>query len=193
MKTPNGVVVFSLKDIEKKIKLLKTSSLVLKAQIHAGGRGKAGGIKIVKNKKELITQAKILFGKKLITHQTGPEGKKVNKVLITEAYDIKKEYYVAITLDRSKKKDVFMVSSEGGVNIEEVAKKTPEKIIKVWIDSTGNLNDNQATELGRGLGFTNELLTDSNIIFKNLYKCYKEMDCTILEVNPLITTSLSVL
>ena len=139
MKTPNGVVVFSLKDIEQKIKLLKTRSLVLKAQIHAGGRGKAGGIKIVKNKEELITQAKILFGKKLITHQTGKEGKEVKRLYIEETCDISKEFYLSCLVDRSSAKIAFISSNAGGVNIEEVAKNTPEKIITTKINFSKNV------------------------------------------------------
>ena len=124
----------------------------------------------------------------LVTHQTGPGGKEVNTVYITEAYDIKKEYYAAITLDRTTKMDVFMVSQEGGMDIEAVAKETPEKIIKVWIEPLTDLTDNQAEELGEGLGFKGGQLKESIGIFKNMYKCYKDMDCSILEINPLITT-----
>jgi succinyl-CoA synthetase beta subunit len=175
--------------IEKVKTNFKTNDFIVKAQIHAGGRGKGGGVKYSKDSLSALENCKKILGMNLVTHQTGPEGKKVNKVLITEAYDIKKEYYVAITLDRAKKKDVFMVSSEGGVNIEDVAKNSPEKIIKIWIDPMKNLDDSQATKLGDGLGFAGDLLVSSNDIFKKLYKCYQEMDCTILEVNPLITTT----
>ena len=175
--------------IEKVKNNFKTNDFIVKAQIHAGGRGKGGGVKYSKDSLSALENCKKILGMNLVTHQTGPEGKKVNKVLITEAYDIKKEYYVAITLDRAKKKDVFMVSSEGGVNIEDVAKNSPEKIIKIWIDPMKNLDDSQATKLGDGLGFAGDLLVSSNDIFKKLYKCYQEMDCTILEVNPLITTT----
>ena len=131
IKTPNGVVVFSLEDIGNKIKLLKTSSFVLKAQIHAGGRGKAGGVKIVENKNELIAQAKDLFGKKLVTHQTGKEGKEVKRLYIEETCDIEKEFYLSCLVDRSSAKIAFISSNAGGVNIEDVAKNTPEKIAKV--------------------------------------------------------------
>ena len=186
---PKGIFALSVDELIEKAKSLNTEKFVLKAQIHAGGRGKGGGVKYSKDSSSALENCKEILGMNLVTHQTGPGGKKVNKVLITEAYDIKKEYYVAITLDRAKKKDVFMVSSEGGVNIEDVAKNAPEKIIKVWIDPMKTLNDSQTTKLGNGLGFTGDLLVNSNDIFKKLYKCCQEMDCTILEVNPLITTA----
>ena len=124
----------------------------------------------------------------LITHQTGPEGKKVNKVYITEAYDIKNEFYAAITLDRSKKMDVFMISTEGGVNIEDVAKETPEKIIKVWIHPMENLKTEDATILAEGLNLNESLKNQAIEIFINMYKCYKEMDTSMLEINPLVET-----
>ena len=125
----------------------------------------------------------------LITPQTGSSGKIVNTVYVTEAFDIENEYYAAITLDRSTKKDVLMVSTEGGMDIEAVAKNSPEKIVKVWINPDDELDSANAKVLGKALGFKDGLLNESIKIFKNMYACYKEMDCTLLEVNPLILSS----
>ena len=158
----------------------------MKAQIHAGGRGKGGGVKYSPNFDSALENARNILGMNLITPQTGKNGKLVNKVFITEAYDISKEYYVAITLDREKKKDVFMVSTEGGVNIEEVAKNSPEKITKIWVNPNTNLERMDAEKLAVSLGFNDELKAEAVKIFIKLYKCYTEMDCTILEINPLI-------
>ena len=174
--------------IKKVQKDFDTNDVVVKAQIHAGGRGKGGGVKYSPDFETALEHTKNILGMNLITHQTGPEGKQVNKVYITEAFDIKKEYYAAITLDRSKKRDVFMVSTEGGVNIEDVAKNTPEKIIKVWITPEEYLSDEQAGELVEGLNLPNNLTEQAIPIFKNMYKCYKDMDASLLEINPLVET-----
>ena len=177
----------SAKDTISKVKNdFNTNDFVVKAQIHAGGRGKGGGVKYCSDNIAALESCKNILGMNLITHQTGPEGKEVNKVLITEAFDIKQEYYVAITLDRTKNMDVFMVSTEGGVNIEDVAQKTPEKIFKLWIDPSNDLSSNEAKKLGKNLGFSDDILNKSLDIFKSMYKCYKELDCSILEINPLI-------
>ena len=182
----NGVVILSLDEIKQEIHKLKGKEFVLKAQIHAGGRGKGGGVKYSPNFDSALENARNILGMNLITPQTGKNGKLVNKVFITEAYDISKEYYVAITLDREKKKDVFMVSTEGGVNIEEVAKNSPEKITKIWVNPNTNLEKMDAEKLAVSLGFNDELKAEAVKIFIKLYKCYTEMDCTILEINPLI-------
>ena len=186
----DGYTISDINEAEKTILKVqedfKTNDFVVKAQIHAGGRGKGGGVKYSPNFDSALKNAKDILGMNLITHQTGEKGKLVNTVYITEAFDIKKEYYVAITLDREKRKDVFMVSTEGGVNIEDVAKNTPEKITKIWIDPLDDLNVNDAEKLANSLNFDNDLKNQAKDIFINLYKCYKEMDCTILEVNPLI-------
>tara|TARA_Y100001970_G_scaffold158669_1_gene194032 strand:+ start:9088 stop:10272 length:1185 start_codon:yes stop_codon:yes gene_type:complete len=176
-------------DIIKKVQNdFNTTDVIVKAQIHAGGRGKGGGVKYSANFDSALENAKNILGMNLITHQTGPEGKKVNKLYITEAYDIKKEYYAAITLDRSKKMDVFMVSTEGGMNIEDVAKNTPEKIIKVWIDPLEYLDRKKAKQLASGLNFSNNSMEESIDIFQNMYKCYKDTDASLLEINPLVET-----
>ena len=186
---------YILTEIEKASETIKkvqddfnTKDVVVKAQIHAGGRGKGGGVKYSPDFETALQNTKNILGMNLVTHQTGPEGKKVNKVYITEAFDIKKEYYAAITLDRSKKMDVFMASSEGGVDIEEVAKNTPEKIVKVWINPKDYLSDEQAEKIAKGIGLPNDKINDSIEIFKNMYRCYKDMDTSLLEINPLVET-----
>ena len=188
----DGYTIQNINDAEETIKKVQsdfnTKDVIVKAQIHAGGRGKGGGVKYSPNFDDALKNCNDILGMNLITHQTGPEGKIVNTVYITEAYDIKEEYYAAITLDRSSKMDVFMISSEGGMDIEKVAKETPNKIKKVWIDPLKDLDSTQAKELGESLGFKDTLLQESIEIFINMYKCYKEMDCSILEVNPLILT-----
>jgi len=188
----DGYTIQNINEAEETIKKVQTDfntqDVIVKAQIHAGGRGKGGGVKYSPNFDDALKNCSNILGMNLTTHQTGPEGKKVNTVYITEAYDIKEEYYAAITLDRSSKMDVFMISSEGGMDIEKVAKETPDKIKKVWIDPLKDLDRNQAKELGKSLGFKDSLLDESIEIFINMYKCYKEMDCSILEVNPLILT-----
>ena len=188
----DGFIVNDIKDaeniIQKVQKTFNTEDVIVKAQIHAGGRGKGGGVKYASNFTKALSYTKDILGMNLVTHQTGSEGKLVKKVFITEAYDIKKEYYAAITLDRSKKMDVFMVSTEGGVNIEEVAEKTPEKIIKTWIHPMEYLSTEDAEKLAIGLNLSNNLKKDAIEIFKNMYKCYKDMDTTLLEINPLVVT-----
>ena len=188
----DGYILENISDAEKIIQKVQndfnTKDVIVKAQIHAGGRGKGGGVKYSPNFEAALKNTKNILGMNLITHQTGPEGKKVNKVYITEAYDIKNEFYAAITLDRSKKMDVFMISTEGGVNIEDVAKETPEKIIKVWIHPLENLKTEDATILAEGLNLNEGLKNQAIEIFINMYKCYKEMDTSMLEINPLVET-----
>ena len=189
----DGYVIDDIKlaeDTIKKVQLdFNTKDVIVKAQIHAGGRGKGGGVKYSPDFESALNNTKNILGMNLITHQTGSEGKKVNKVYITEAYDIKEEYYAAITLDRSKKMDVFMISTEGGVNIEDVAQNTPEKIIKVWINPKEYLSDEKAMELAMGLELSEKLIKPTLDIFKNMYKCYKDMDASMLEINPLVETN----
>ncbi len=188
----DGYIIENLESVESTIKKVQqdfnTKDVIVKAQIHAGGRGKGGGVKYASDLNSAIEHTKNILGMNLVTHQTGPEGKQVNKVYITKAFDIKKEYYAAITLDRSKKMDVFMASSEGGVNIEDVAKNTPEKIIKVWIDPNEYLDDEKGKMLSKGIGLPENIQTSAVKIFKNMYKCYKDMDSSLLEINPLVET-----
>jgi len=186
-----GYAIDSSKDIDNTIKKVQadfhTEAVIVKAQIHAGGRGKGGGVKYCPTFEDAQNAANTILGMNLITHQTGPEGKMVNKILITEALDIEKEYYFAITFDRSKNSDVFIVSNEGGVDIEEVAENNPEKIIKAWIDDSANSLDNAVKEIITSLSL--EEFQNVEQMFKNLYKCYLESDCSLLEVNPLVLTT----
>ena len=150
--TPNGIPAFTVEEALEAYNSLKSDIVAVKAQIHAGGRGKGGGVKIAKNKDEAEKHIKNIFGMNLITHQTGEEGKKVERLYLEGGVDIKSEFYAAITLDRSKEMDVFMVSTEGGVEIEKVASETPEKIIKIWIDPLVGIKSFQIRKLAKGLG-----------------------------------------
>jgi len=188
----DGYVIEDINDalptIEKVQKEFKTEAVVVKAQIHAGGRGKGGGVKYSPTTEVALENAKEMLGMNLVTHQTGEDGQKVRKVYITQALDIKKEFYCAITLDRSQTKDVFMVSSEGGVEIEKVAEETPEKIIKVWIDPLVGMKSFHAMKLANGLGLTGEAYKTALKVFIKMYKCYMGTDASIVEINPLILT-----
>jgi len=179
-------------DINSTIKRVQenfdTEAVIVKAQVHAGGRGKGGGVKYCAAYEDAQNAANSILGMNLITHQTGPEGKKVNKILITEALDIKKEYYFAITFDRSKNCDVFIVSDEGGVDIEEVAKNSPEKIIKAWINDSENSLLNGINEIISKLSLE-KYQNQIEDIFRKLYRCYYESDCSLLEINPLVVTT----
>ncbi len=161
---------------------------VVKAQIHAGGRGKAGGVKLAKSLAEVKEHATDILGKTLITHQTGPEGKEVQKLLVEEGCEIEHEYYVGLVLDRTTSKITFMVSTEGGVEIETVAEETPEKIIKVAVDPATGFTPFIGRKLGYALGFKGEQLKDANKFFKGLYELYTQSDCTVAEINPLVLT-----
>jgi succinyl-CoA synthetase beta subunit len=161
---------------------------VVKAQIHAGGRGKAGGVKICKTLADVRTAAKEIMGKTLVTPQTGAAGKVVHKVWIEEGSDIAKEFYFGIVIDRSLSKVVLMASTEGGMEIEEVAHKTPEKIFKVAIDPSLGYKSFYGLKLAKGLGLSAEQTKDAIAFFGNLYKCFMEMDCSLVEINPLILT-----
>ena len=188
IKTPNGVVVFSLEDIGNKIKLLKTSSFVLKAQIHAGGRGKAGGVKIVENKNELIAQAKDLFGKKLVTHQTGKEGKEVKRLYIEETCDIAKEFYLSCLVDRSSAKIAFISSNAGGVNIEDVAKNTPEKIITTKIEFSKRVNEKDIINILKPFNLSEKLKEKASNLIQSIFQILVEKDASQIEINPLVVT-----
>ena len=179
-------------DINSTIKRVQenfdTEAVIVKAQVHAGGRGKGGGVKYCATYENAQNAANSILGMNLITHQTGPEGKKVNKILITEALDIKKEYYFAITFDRSKNCDVLIVSDEGGVDIEEVANNSPEKIIKAWINDSENSLFNGINEIISKLSLE-KYQNQIEDIFRKLYRCYYESDCSLLEINPLVITT----
>lgn len=184
----NGVVAFNPSEVDRVISTLNTDMYVVKAQIHAGGRGKAGGVKLAKSKKEAAAIAKQMFDVNLVTHQTGPQGQIVRRVYIEEGSDIKKEYYLSMIVDRSKGLPVFIASTEGGVDIEEVAKKQSEKIITVEIP-TSNMWPFQARKIGFALGFTGDLLKQFIKIASGIYKAFVEKDASQIEINPLIVTT----
>ncbi|WP_077615066.1 ADP-forming succinate--CoA ligase subunit beta [Caenibacillus caldisaponilyticus] len=185
---PNGKVAFTVDEAVKAAESLNTSVYVVKAQIHAGGRGKAGGVKIAKTLDEVRTYAEELLGKTLVTHQTGPEGKVVKRLLIEEGSDIKKEYYVGLVLDRSTSRVVLMGSEEGGMEIEEVAKATPEKIFKETIDPAIGLQSYQARRLAFNMNIPKELVNKAVQFMLGLYRVFIEKDCSVAEINPLVTT-----
>jgi succinyl-CoA synthetase beta subunit len=161
---------------------------VVKAQIHAGGRGKAGGVKIAKSLDEVRTYADELIGKTLVTHQTGPEGKEVKRLLIEEGCDIKKEYYVGLVLDRATSQVVLMASEEGGTEIEEVAEKTPEKIFKEYIDPVVGLTGFQARRIAFNINIPQKLVGKAAKFMMGLYNVYVQKDASIVEINPLVVT-----
>jgi succinyl-CoA synthetase beta subunit len=185
---PNGKVAFTVEEAVEAAKELGTQVCVVKAQIHAGGRGKAGGVKVAKNLDEVRTYAAEILGKTLITHQTGPEGKEVKRLLIEEGCDIKKEYYVGIVLDRATSRVVLMASEEGGTEIEEVAEKTPEKIFKEEIDPVVGLMPYQARRIAFNINIPKELVNQAVKFMMGLYSAYIEKDCSIAEINPLVVT-----
>ena len=186
--TPDGVPVFSVEEALKAYDELATDTVVVKAQIHAGGRGKGGGVKLAHSKEEVESLSKEILGMTLVTHQTGPNGKEVQRLLIESGANIEKEFYAAITLDRGKEMDVFMVSIEGGVDIEKVADETPEKIVKTWIDPMLGMNSFQARKLAFGLNLSGSAFKEACSIFMKMYTCYRSTDASLLEINPLILT-----
>ena len=185
-----GHIVYSSNEIEKTIDKVQnefnSDAVVVKAQIHAGGRGKGGGVKFCPSTESAIESANEILGMNLITHQTGKEGKLVNQILITEALDIEKEFYFALMFDRAKNADVFIVSTEGGVDIEEVAEKTPEKIIKAWVNNDTYPLDDAINTIINSLSLNS--FNDAFEIFENIYNCYSNSDCNLLEINPLVIT-----
>ncbi len=190
MNVPRGIPCFSVdeavKAAEELTKTCGTKVWVVKAQIHAGGRGKGGGVKVAKSMDEVRQYASQILGMQLITHQTGPEGQKVNRLLIEEGADIKKEYYLAVLTDRATQKVALMASSEGGMDIEEVAHATPEKILKEFVDPLVGVTDQQALNLAQGIGVPAASQADAVTQIKALYTCYMETDASLAEVNPLI-------
>ena len=183
-----GVVIFSLDEIDEKIQNLNSKEFVLKAQIHAGGRGKGGGVKLVKNISELKNQAKKMFGMNLVTHQTGPEGREVKRLYIEEASDIAKELYLSCLVDRASSKIAFISSTEGGMDIEKVASETPEKIITNKIDFKEDLETSEIEKIIKPFNFNNEQTLSAKKLIKALYKILIEKDATLIEINPLIIT-----
>jgi len=193
MPVQDGYVFENIEEAESTIRRVQkdfnTEDVVVKAQIHAGGRGKGGGVKYSPNFDKAIQNAKNILGMNLVTHQTGEKGQLVRKVYVTEAFDIAEEYYAAITLDRGKGMDVFMISSEGGVEIEKVAAETPEKIVKIWIDPLLGMKSFQARKLAYGLNLSGDAFKAAMKIFMQMYHAYQSIDATIVEVNPLILTT----
>ncbi|UYZ15355.1 ADP-forming succinate--CoA ligase subunit beta [Brevibacillus sp. WF146] len=188
VKVPEGRVAFTVDEAVEAAKELGTQVVVVKAQIHAGGRGKAGGVKVAKSLDEVRTYAQELLGKVLVTHQTGPEGKEVKRLLIEQGCDIKKEYYVGLVVDRSTGRVVMMASEEGGTEIEEVAARTPEKIFKEVIDPVTGLTPFQARKLAFAINIPNELVNKAVKFMMGLYQAFVEKDCSIAEINPLVVT-----
>ena len=190
---PIGYAVNKLDDVEKVIKKVQNESkkeaVVVKAQIHAGGRGKGGGVKFSSDLSTAVNNANKIFGMNLVTHQTGERGQKVRKILIEEATNISKEFYCAITLDRSLGQFVFMVSTEGGMEIEKVAEETPEKIVKVWIDPLIGMKSFHARKLAFGLQLTGSAYKEAVNLFLNLFKCFITTDASLAEINPLVLTN----
>ena len=184
----NGVVIFSIDEIKKEMSKLKTKKFVLKAQIHAGGRGKAGGVKLVKDYKELEVEAKKMMGKILITHQTGPEGKMVKRLYIEEASEISKEFYLSCLVDRETSKIAFISSTEGGVDIEKVATETPEKIVTTKIEFKNEVSQQDIEKIISPFSLNTDQKNDAYKIIKGLYKILIEKDANLIEINPLIIT-----
>jgi succinyl-CoA synthetase beta subunit len=183
---PNGKVILDLSDVENIVAQLNPGKLVVKAQIHAGGRGKAGGVKVVSNATDACAQVRAMFGMNLVTHQTGPEGQTVRRVYVEEAANIVKEYYLGIVVDRASSQIAIMVSTEGGVDIEEVAISHPEKIIKILINPLLGLQAYHARKLAFSLGLTGDLISKFSKFLFLLYKAFIETDANQVEINPLV-------
>ncbi len=185
---PRGIVANTPDEAEAAARELGTDVVVVKAQIHAGGRGKGGGVKLAKSPEEAKQLASEILGMQLVTHQTGPEGQKVRTLLIEEGLPIDKEFYLGITLDRVTGRDVMMASSAGGMDIEKVAEETPELILKAVIDPAVGLRPFQARELAFGLGIPNELINKAASFMISLYNAYQKMDASLVEINPFLLT-----
>jgi succinyl-CoA synthetase beta subunit len=186
--TPRGKPCFSVEEAVKAAEELGGKVWVVKAQIHAGGRGKGGGVKVAKSLDEVKSYAGQILGMQLKTHQTGPEGQKVRRLLIEEGADIKKELYVGMVVDRVTQKVCLMASSEGGMDIEEVAAKTPEKIHKVFVEPSAGLTDAEADDVARKIGIPDASVPQARAVLQGLYKAFWEADASLAEINPLILT-----
>ncbi len=185
---PNGIAVYNLKELKDASKKIKTRKIVLKAQIHAGGRGKAGGVKLVNNFDELKKEAHELFGKVLVTHQTGPQGREVKRLYLEDASEIDREFYLSCLVDRASSKIAFISSAEGGMDIEEVASKTPEKIITTRLNITDKVSDNDVLNILKPYNLKQAALEDGKKIIQALYQALIKTDANLIEVNPLILT-----
>ena len=185
---PKGVVVYNIKEIDQKIKILNTNNFVIKAQIHAGGRGKAGGIKLVKTNDDLIKEATSMLGKTLITKQTGPRGKIVKRLYFEEVSKIKKEFYLSCLVDRASAKIAFISSTEGGVDIEKVAKDNPEKIITTKIDLTNEVNETNVEKIIKIFQLDQRQKIQAKKLINSIFRLLIKKDANLIEVNPLIIT-----
>ena len=185
---PNGVFGHTVEELIEKSKLLKTEKYILKAQIHAGGRGKAGGVKILSNIKELTEASKEMLGKKLITHQTGPEGKVVRRLYVEESSNIEKEFYLSCLVDRASSKIAFISSDQGGMDIEEVAKKNPEKIITTKINYSKEISNEDCESIIKIFSLTGKTKEQGKNLIKAIYKMFISTDASMVEINPLIVT-----
>ena len=183
----NGFVIFKPQEINEKINKLKSNKLVVKAQIHAGGRGKAGGVKLV-DRSEVNSEVQKMFGKVLVTHQTGPEGKKVKRIYIQEAYDIEKEFYLSCLVDRESSKIAFISSTEGGVDIESVAKNNPEKILTVKVDLKDNLSNDDIQKIIKIFSLDKHQKKDAENLVNALFNTLILKDASLIEINPLVIT-----
>ena len=188
IKVPNGVFAFSVDELIQKVKELKTEKYVLKAQIHAGGRGKAGGIKIINDINELTNASKELLGKKLITPQTGSEGKEVKRLYVEEASSIEKEFYLSCLVDRSSSKIAFISSDQGGMDIEEVAKNNPEKIITTKVNFNKDISDIDCEKIITIFNLEDNSKLEAILLIKSIYKMFLSTDASLVEINPLILT-----
>ena len=187
-KVPKGIFAFTVQDLLEKAKTLKTEKYVLKAQIHSGGRGKAGGVKLVNNLDELEKEAKNLIGKILVTHQTGPNGRKVNRLYVEESSAINKEFYLSCLVDRESSKIAFISSDQGGMDIEEVANKNPEKILTTKVEFGDQISEDDCKKIIEIFNLDQEANEEAIKLIKSIYKMFIETDASLVEINPLILT-----
>jgi succinyl-CoA synthetase beta subunit len=185
---PEGFFALNVEELVAKAKSFKTEKFVLKAQIHAGGRGKAGGVKILNTLEELSIAAKELLGKTLVTHQTGPEGREVKRLYVEESSNIEKEFYLSCLVDRASSKIAFISSDQGGVDIEEVASKTPEKIITTKVEISDEISDTVCEDIIKIFNLTDDEKKQAISLIKSIYKMFIGTDANMVEVNPLILT-----
>ena len=187
-KVPKGIFAFEVDDLLKKANALKKEKYVLKAQIHSGGRGKAGGVKLVNNLDELANEAKNLIGKILVTHQTGPSGRKVNRLYVEEVSEINKEFYLSCLVDRATSKITFITSDQGGMDIEEVARNNPEKIITTKVEFNEQISEIDCKKIIKIFNLNKEANEEAIKLIKSIYKMFVELDASLVEINPLILT-----
>jgi succinyl-CoA synthetase beta subunit len=185
---PEGVYALTVEDLLEKVKKLNTSKYVLKAQIHAGGRGKAGGVKILDNIEDLASEARKLLGKTLVTHQTGPEGREVKRLYVEESSNIDKEFYLSCLVDRASSKIAFISSDQGGMDIEEVASKTPEKIITTKVELEDEISNIDCENILKIFNLNNQAKSEAIKLLKSIYKMFISTDANMVEINPLILT-----